>query len=178
VSGGGPFPDVDAHVVDTNLFIVFERNGAVSLLRRAAKEYGVVLLLPQRVYEELTPAALPYEVPPVDAAIEAGWVQVIEGVDQTNPVVSSTMDMVRRYIAVADNRPEHEIEQADAEVGGATAMLLTAGRADSVAVYTNDRAAFRGIERALASHGYGDQVELVNSFDFYKQVRNRYPFDR
>ena len=135
-------------------------------------------MLPQRVYEELTPEALPYDVPPVDAAIDAGWVQVMGEVEYENPVVSSTMDMVRRYIAVADNRPEHEIEQADAEVGGATAMILATGRAASVAVYTNDRAAFRGIERALTSHGYGDQVELVKSFDFYEQVRNRYPFDR
>lgn len=176
MSDGGPFPEVDAHVVDTNLFIVFERHNAVSMLERAATEYGVVLLLPQRVYEELTPEGLPYDVPPVDAAIDAGWIQVIEEVDYEDPVVSSTMDLVRRYIAVADDRPEHDIEQADAEVGGATAMLLAAGRAASVAVYTNDRAAFRGIERALASHGYGDQVELVNSFDFFEQVRNRYPF--
>lgn len=176
MAGGGLVPDVDAHVADTNLFIVFERHGAVSMLERAVTENGVVLLLPQRVYEELTPEGLPYDVPPVDDAIDAGWMQVIEEVDYENPVVSSTMDMVRRYIAVADNRPEHEIEQADAEVGGATAMLLAARRAASVAVYTNDRAAFRGIERALTSHGYGDRVELVNSFDFFEQVRNRYPF--
>lgn len=178
MASGRPFPEVDAHVIDTNLFIVFERHGAVSLLERAATEYGVVLLLPMRVYEELTPESLPYDVPPIDAAIDAGWIQVIKEVDYTNSVVSSTMDMVRRYIAVADDRPEHEIEQADAEVGGATAMLLAANRAASVAVYTNDRAAFRGIERALTSHGYGDHVELVRSFDFFERIQTRYTFDR
>lgn len=165
-------------MLDTNLFIAFERHGAVSLLERATTKYGVVLLLPMRVYEELRPDSLPYDVPPIDAAIDAGRAQVIEKVDYSNPVVSSTMDMVRRYIAVADDRPEHEIEQADAEVGRATAMLLAANRAASIAVYTNDGAAFRGIERALTSHGYGDHVELVESFDFLEPVQTRYTFDR
>lgn len=172
------FPAVDAHVIDTNLFIVFERNGAIPLLERAATEYDVVFVLPQRVYEELTPESLPYNSPPIDRAIEAGWAERLNEIDYTNPVISSTMDMVRRYIAVADNRPEHEIEQADAEVGGATAMLLEHEKAESVAVYTNDVAAFRGIEQALDEQGFTDRVQLVNTFDFFEAVQNRYQFQR
>jgi len=51
-------------------------------------------------------------------------VQLLDAVDYSNPVVSTTMDMVRQYISVATGRPEHMIEQADAEVGGAAATLL------------------------------------------------------
>lgn len=170
------FPDVEAHVIDTNLFVTFERHDTVNLLERTVQAHDTVLLLPSRVYEELTPADHPYGTPPIDDAIEAGWVEVIEDVDYQNPVVSATMDMVRRYIAAADNRPEHDIEQADAEVGGATAMLLERGDADSVAVYTHDLPAFRGIERALTEHGYDNRVQLVRAFDFVEAVEDRYQF--
>lgn len=170
------FPDVDAHVIDTNLFVAFERHDTVEVLKRAVTDHGVVLLVPSRVYEELTPADAPYGTPPVDTAIEAGWVAVLDEVDYTNPVISATMDLVRRYIAAADDRPEDEIEQTDAEVGGATAMLLEQGSADSVAVYTHDLLAFRGIERALTEHGYEDRVQLVRAFDFVEAVEERYRF--
>jgi hypothetical protein len=170
------FPDGDVHVIDTNLFVAFERHDTVELLERALRAHDVVLLLPSRVYEELTPANYPYGTPPVDDAIEAGWAEVLEEVDYTNPVVSATMDMVRRYIAAADDRSEHEIEQADAEVGGATAMLLERGDAGAVAVYTHDLPAFRGVERALADHGYGDRVRLVRAFDLVDEVEQKCQF--
>lgn len=170
------FPDVEAHVIDTNLFVTFERHDTVELLERAVTEHDVILLLPSRVYTELTPANYPYGTPPVDAAIEAGWVEVLDEVDYTIPVVSATMDMVRRYIAAAGDRPAHDIEQTDAEVGGATAMLLDHGHADSVAVYTQDLPAFRGIERALTEHGYEECVQMIRAFDFVKAVEDRYQF--
>jgi hypothetical protein len=170
------FPDVEAHVIDTILFVSFERHDTVDLLERAVRAHDIVLFLPSRVYEELTPANYPYGALPVDDAIEAGWVKVLEEVDYTNPLVSGTMDVVRRYIAVADDRPEHDIEQTDAELGGATAMLLERGETDSVAVYTHDLPAFRGIERALTEHGYEDRVQLVRAFDFVQAVENRYRF--
>lgn len=78
------FPAVDAHVIDTNLFIEFERANAISLLERAVTDHGVVLLCPSRVYDELTPETAPYEVLPIDIAIEAGWVQVLEEIDCHN----------------------------------------------------------------------------------------------
>lgn len=170
------FPAVDAHVVDTNCFVAFERTDAVDLLERAVTEHEVTLLLPKRVYDELTPEDLPYDTPPVDEAVEAGWAAIVEEIDYANPVVSSTMDTVRRYVAAADGRAEHTIEQADAEVAGVTASLLERGAADSVAVYTNDVAAFRGTERALAEHGYDERVQLVRAFDFFDAVVDRYDF--
>ena len=169
-------PDAESHLIDTNLFIRFERHDTIGLLKRAVTEHGIVLLVPQRVYEELTPESYPYDQPPIDDAIESGWVQVLNEVDYSNPVVSATMDMVRQYISVATDRPEHMVEQADAEVGGAAATLLEDGRTNSVAIYTDDRAAFRGIERALSKHNYENQVQLIKAFDFADTVENRYQF--
>lgn len=170
------FPSVESHIIDANLFIRFERHDTVNLLERAVTERDVVLLLPTRVYDELTPESYPYGTPPIEDAIEVGWVQLLEEVDYSNPVVSATMDMVRQYIAAATDRPEHTIEQADAEVGGAAATLLEQGRTESIAIYTNDLPAFRGIERALSQHGYEDPVQLVKAFDFVKSIENRYQF--
>jgi len=86
------------------------------------------------------------------------------------------MDMVRQYISAATDRPEHTIEQADAEVAGAATTLLEQKQTESIAIYTNDLPAFRGIERALSQHGYEDSVQLVKAFDFVKSVENRYQF--
>jgi len=167
---------VESHIIDANLFIRFERHDTVNLLERAVTEENIVLLLPTRVYEELTPESYPYGTPPVEDAIEAGWVQLLEEANYSNPVVSATMDMVRQYIAAATDRPEHTIEQADAEVGGAAATLLEQGRTESIAIYTNDLPAFRGIERALSQHGYEDAVQLIKAFDFVTSIENRYQF--
>ena len=104
------FPSVESHIIDANLFIRFERHDPVDLLERAVTEQNVVLLLPTRVYEELTPDSYPYGSPPIEDAIEAGWVELLEEVDYSNPVVSATMDTVRQYIAAATDRPEHTIE--------------------------------------------------------------------
>ena len=172
------FPSAESHIIDANLFIRFERHDTVDLLERAATERGVTLLLPTRVYRELTPESHPHETPPIEDALEAGWVQLLDEVDYSNPVVSATMDMVRQYISVATGRPEHMIEQADAEVGGAAATLLEQDQTESIAIYTNDLSAFRGIERALTQHDYNDSVQLVKAFDFATSVENRYQFSR
>ena len=79
-------------------------------------------------------------------------------------------------INVCHGRPEHTIEQADVEVGGAAPTLLEQGRTESIGIYTNDLAAFHGIERALSQHGYKDAVQLVKAFDFVTSIENRYQF--
>ena len=168
------FPAVESHLIDTNFFIRFERHGTVELLERAVRNHDITLRLPQRVYDELTPESGSYGRPPIDAAIADGWATILDEPAYANPVVSATMDMVRRYIAAATDRPEHAIEQADAAVGGAAATLLENGETESVAIYTNDRAAFRGIERALTQHGYGNHVQLVAAFDFVGSIENSY----
>jgi len=39
------FPDVEAHVIDTNLFVSFERHDTVDLLERAVRAHDIVLSL-------------------------------------------------------------------------------------------------------------------------------------
>ena len=170
------FPATERHIVDTNLFVRFERHDTVDLLKRAVSEYNITLLIPSRVSEELTPDSHPYDVPPVDQAIEDRWVEVVNEIDYSNPVVSATMDMVRKYIATADERAEHEIEQADAALGGVAATLLEHGEAESVAIYTNDIPAFRGLERALSEHGYESHIQLVKAYEFAQTIEDRYQF--
>ncbi|MEF8827326.1 MAG: hypothetical protein V5A27_13450 [Halapricum sp.] len=53
-------------------------------------------------------------------------------------------------------------------------MLLDRGAAASVAVYTHDLPAFRGIERAVTEHGYEDRLRLVRAFDFVNAIEDRY----
>jgi hypothetical protein len=170
------FPPVEAHVFDTSAFILFERRDAVDLLERAVTERSVELRIPERVYAELTPEELPYAEPPVERAIEDEWVRVLGNIEYANPVVSETMDLVRRYIAAASDKHEDDVEQADAALGGATATLFESGTVDSAAVYTTDRAAGRGLERALAEHGYEDRLTVVDAFDFFETIERRYRF--
>jgi len=54
-------------------------------------EHDVVLLVPRRVYEELTPESYSHGQPPINDAIEAGWVQIVDDIDYSNPVVSNKM---------------------------------------------------------------------------------------
>lgn len=93
-----------------------------------------------------------------------------EPLDYTVPLVSRTMDGVKRYIANADDRPEDEIERADAALGGLAAQLLAEGSVTSVYVYTPDIAAGEGIETAFASKGYGDAIAFVNAFRFIEDL--------
>lgn len=44
-------PSTEGHIIDTNLFIVFERNDALELLERVVTERGVEFLIPERVYD-------------------------------------------------------------------------------------------------------------------------------
>lgn len=169
------FPSVEAHVIDTNLFIAFERTDTVHLLKRVVTEHDVVLSIPPHVQEELTPADAPVSTPPVQSAIEAGWVCVVDDIEYSHPTVSKTMDLIRRYIAAATDRPEHKIEQADAAVGGAAAHLVE-HEVDSVAVYTNDVAAFRGLERAFEIYGSEEQITLVRADEFVDGVHDRFEF--
>jgi hypothetical protein len=121
-------PDTDTHIADTNLFIAFGRpeSGRFELLERIAEEHGLVFTIPQRVYDELTVNEDDYTTIQelIDLALDRGWATLAVNLDYANPVVSDTMDIVRRYIATATERDEDEIEQADAAVGGVAAQLL------------------------------------------------------
>jgi hypothetical protein len=161
-----------AHIADTGFLVALggPENERYRRIRTFAKRNDITFLLPERVYDELTVDVPDHESTQVNTAIEEGWVAVAEPLDYTVPLVSRTMDSVQRYIANADDRPEDEIERADAALGGLAAQLLADGSVTSVYVYTPDIAAGEGIETALASDSYGDAITFVNAFRFIEDL--------
>jgi len=155
-----------AYVADTGVFVrcggpdkdTFQR------LRRALRQAGVSLRIPQRVYEELggDPAADEYpsgNIPYPDG-FEEGWIVVADKLDYANPLVSTVMDDTRRYIANETDRDEDHIEKADTALVGLAAQLLDTGEASSVVLLTTDKPAGNAAETLLPQHGFSDRIEF------------------
>ena len=156
------------HIADTGLFVAMGQpsNSRYRAVRRFARRNDLTFAIPERVYEELTTDQPAVENPPVDTAIEAGWVQVAAPLPFSEPIVSRVMDGVQRYIASVDDRPADEVEQADAALAALAAQQLSTGQATAAYIYTTDIAAGDGAETVLADEGYGDSVRFVNGFRF------------
>jgi len=166
-----------AYVADTGVFVrcggpdkdKFQR------LRRALRQAGVSLRIPQRVYEELggDPAADEYpsgNIPYPDG-FEEGWIVVADKLDYANPLVSTVMDDTRRYIANETDRDEDHIEKADTALVGLAAQLLDTGEASSVVLLTTDKPAGNAAETLLPQHGFSDRIEFrYVSVDYLETV--------
>jgi len=118
------------HIADTGVFVRCggsDRN-KFQRLRRAVQQAGISLRAPQRVYEELGryPAANAYPSGnmPYRGGFEQGWIVVAGELNYTNPLVSTVMDEVRRFIAHETDRDEESIEKADTALVGLAAQLL------------------------------------------------------
>ncbi|MFD1514089.1 hypothetical protein [Halomarina rubra] len=154
-----------AYIVDTGVFVRCggPDNEKFQRLRRAVRQAGVILLVPQRVYEELggDPTAEDYPSAdiPYQAGFDEGWTVVAPALDYTNPKVSTVMDEARRFIANATDRNEDIIEKADTALIGLAAQLLDTGQADHIVLLTTDKPAGKAAETLLAQRGYGDQIE-------------------
>ncbi|RJX42759.1 hypothetical protein DM826_08685 [Halonotius aquaticus] len=156
------------HIADTGLFVAMGQpsNSRYQAVRRFVRRNDITFVVPQRVYDELTTDQSAVENPPVDTAIEAGWVQVAAPLPFSKPIVSRVMDGVQRYIASVDDRPADNVEQADAALAALAAQQLSTGETTAVYIYTTDIAAGDGAETVLADEGYGDSVTFVNGFRF------------
>ncbi|MEE6209297.1 hypothetical protein U3A55_03855 [Salarchaeum sp. III] len=154
------------HIADTGVFVrcggpdkdKFQR------LRRALRQAGVSLYVPQRVYEELggDPAAEEYpsgNIPYPDG-FEEGWIIVADDLDYANPLVSTVMDEARRFIANETDRDEDITEKADTALVGLAAQVLDTGEADHVVLLTTDKPAGRAAETLLPQHGFNDRIEF------------------
>jgi hypothetical protein len=133
-------------------------------LRRALRQAGVSLRIPQRVYEELggDPAAdeYPSGTIPYPDGFEEGWIIVADELDYTNPLVSTVMDEARRFIANETDRAEDSIEKADPALVGLAAQLLDTGEADQIVLLTTDKPAGKAAETLLPQHGFSDRIEF------------------
>lgn len=145
-------------------------NSRYQAVRRFAIRNGVTFRLPERVYEELSPDEPEAWIPPADTAIDEGWASVAPPLEFSQPVVSRTMDGVKRYIANVDDRPMDEVENADAALAALAAQYLSGGETSHVYIYTTDIAAGEGAETVLATEGYGDSVTFVNGFHFIEEL--------
>ena len=153
------------YVADTGVFVrcggpakdKFQR------LRRALRQAGVSLRIPQRVYEELGVDPTAYKYPsgdiPYPNGFEEGWIDVADDLDYTNPLVSTVMDDARRYIANETDRDEDVTEKADTALVGLAAQLLDTGHADAIVLLTTDKPAGQAAETLLAERGFGDRIE-------------------
>lgn len=154
------------YVADTGVFIrcggpdkeKFQR------LRRAVRQAGISLRLPQRVYNELggDPAAEAYpsgSIPYPDG-FEEGWIVVADDLDYTDSLVSTVMDEARRFVANETDRDEDSIEKTDTALVGLAAQLLDTEEADHVVLLTTDKPAGRAAETILPQHGFSDRIEF------------------
>lgn len=134
------------NIADTGLFVAMGQpsNSRYQAVRRFARRNDVTFVLPERVYEELTVDEPDVEDVPVDTAIDERWATVAAPLEFSEPIVSRVMDVVRRFIANADDRPADEVERADAALAALAAQHLSAGTATEVYIYTTDFAAGEG----------------------------------
>jgi hypothetical protein len=154
------------YIADTGVFVRCggPNRDKFQRLRRALRQAGVSLRIPQRVYEELggDPAADEYpsgNIPYPDG-FEEGWIDVADDLDYANPLVSTVMDGARRYIANETDRDEDSIEKADTALIGLAAQVLDSGEADTVVLLTTDKPAGRAAETLLPQYGFSDRIEF------------------
>ncbi len=153
------------YVADTGVFVRCGGSGndKFQRLRRAVRQAGVSLCIPQRVYKELGGDPTADEYPsgniPYPDGFEEGWIVVADDLNYTNPLVSTVMDETRRFIADETDRDEDLIEKADTALVGLAAQFLDTGQADHVVLLTTDKPAGRAAETLLRRHGFNDRIE-------------------
>ncbi|CAM3036932.1 MULTISPECIES: hypothetical protein [Halobacterium] len=154
------------YIADTGVFVRCGGPGKDKFqrLRRALRQAGVSLYVPQRVYEEIggDPAAEEYpsgNIPNPDG-FEERWIIVADDLDYANPIVSTVMDEARRFIANETDRDEDITEKADTALVGLAAQVLDTGESDHVVLLTTDKPAGRAAETLLPQHGFSDRIEF------------------
>ena len=154
------------YIADTGVFVRCggPNKDKFQRLRRALRQTGVSLRIPQRVYEELGGDPVADEYPsgniPYPDGFEEGWIIVADELDYTSPLVSTVMDEARRFIANETDRDEDSIEKADTALVGLAAQLLDTGKADDVVLLTTDKPAGRAVETLLPQHGFSDCIDF------------------
>lgn len=163
-------------LLDTCVFVACGRVGstAYDALARRAERHGRPYEIPPRVYEELgggqTIESYESGSPPVDHALEAGWLSVTRSPEYANPVVSQLMDQTRRFVADRANVDEDTVEKADTALVGVAAGRLDGDETLSVELYTGDKLAGRAAETLLRP-AFGDsRVDWIDGNDFVDEL--------
>lgn len=154
------------YIADTGVFVRCggPDNEKFQRLRRAVRQAGVSLIVPERVYAELggDPAAGAYPSGniPYPEGFEEGWIVVADELDYTNPRVSTAMDDARRWIANETGRAEDVVEKADTALVGLAAQLLDAGDVDDIILLTTDKPAGNAAEALLPEYGFDGRIQF------------------
>ena len=170
----GSIPENAVWVADSGVFIACGRQqrNKYTALERFAQRNEITFVIPRRVYEELGGApdrSTPGQTP-INSATGNGWVTVADELDYPNPTVSSVMDDVRSFIARESNRPEDDIEKADAALGGVAAHLLDTGNTSAVCVLTTDHDAGNGVVTAVEANGFEGQITFKDGFELISEI--------
>lgn len=154
-----------AYIADTGVFIRCggPNRDKYQRLRRAVRQSGVSLRIPQRVFEELggnpTADVYPSGTTPISDGLEEGWILVADDLDYRNPLVSTVMDETCRVIANETDREEDRIEKTDTALVGLGAQLLDSEDITGVVLLTTDKPAGQAAELLLSQHGFSERIE-------------------
>ena len=153
----------DVVLVDTNVFVAVgePENAKYQSLRDYANQRALLLLIPQRVRQELTAMHVANRV---EHAVENGWAELVEPPSPTHSAAVAAMDTVRREIARRSDKDEHEVEKADTVLAG-LAIEFHQRRDADVFVLTDDRVAGAAIRQAVRQQGYDDAIHVVTRDD-------------
>lgn len=157
MSGSDTLPTGATVLVDTNVFFAIggPSNEKYRRFRDAIRAAEASCRLPQRVVEELGGP----ETDRIETALSTGWVEIAEPPDRTDSDVVTATDVARRTIANETDRPEHDIEKADAALAG-LAVQFAQRRTAPVVVVTNDIPARAGVEHGVTASGYDETVDV------------------
>jgi hypothetical protein len=126
-------------------------------LRKYAQQRRPVLLVPERVHEELSTMHVANRV---QHAVDDGWAEIVDPPSPTHAEAVTAMDTVRREIARRSAKDEHEVEKADTVLAG-LAIEYRHRRGNDVFVLTDDRVAAAAIRAAVRRQDHEDAIAVV-----------------
>jgi hypothetical protein len=148
--------------IDSSVLISCGRRGSTGFqaLAREARRRDTVFRISPQVYAEVTGDSAPdtytSDEPPVEEALQEGWMKVTESPSYSDSDVSNVMDQARNFIASSSNRSEDVVEKADTEIVGLALELLLDGTTDRVTVVTNDIPLGEAAESLIPKYGFDD----------------------
>lgn len=149
----------DIILVDTNVFVAVgePENAKYQSLREYAQQRNLVMLVPQRVRDELSTMHIANRV---ETAVDNGWAEIVDPPSPTHADAVTAMDTVRGEIARRSDKDEHEVEKADTVLAG-LAIEYRQRRDENVFVLTDDRVAAEAIRVAVQQQDDQSAVTVV-----------------
>jgi hypothetical protein len=149
------------NIVDAGVFrgVGKPPNDKYNSLKNAVEAADSSLLLPRPIYQELggNPSAdtFPSGSDFVDDAIENGWVEIAEPIEDDLPI-SSAVEDAHTVVANQSNHPKTIRAEEDAAVIGLAMQLFERNESIYVITHTTDRPVAMAANIVLPEYGYYD----------------------